>query len=182
MIGCVKHYAFNDQETGRTESNVIIDDRGGRESDLLAFEIGVKDAQRAVGDVLLQPAERHLGLRGPILLTQVLKTDWGFTGFVMSDWWALPSAARLDRRWTRRMPGSIRSSPTMNIFSATLSRRPWPRARCRNRGWMTWRREFCSAMFQVGVFDQPPASSLVPAMVATDEAIAQRSRSRARCC
>ncbi len=53
VIGGVKHYAFNDQETGRTESNVIIDDRGGRESDLLAFEIGVKDGGRAVGDVFL---------------------------------------------------------------------------------------------------------------------------------
>ena len=44
VIGDIKHFAFNDQETGRTTANAIIDDRSGRESDLLAFEIGVKDA------------------------------------------------------------------------------------------------------------------------------------------
>ena len=44
VIGGVKHFSFNDQETGRMTANVVIDDRGARESDLLAFEIAVKDA------------------------------------------------------------------------------------------------------------------------------------------
>src|SRR5258708_14352126 len=44
VIGGVKHFAFNDQETGRTNENVSIDERAGRETDLLAFEIALKDS------------------------------------------------------------------------------------------------------------------------------------------
>ena len=44
VIGGIKHFSFNDQESGRTTANVIIDERGARESDLLAFEIGIKDS------------------------------------------------------------------------------------------------------------------------------------------
>jgi beta-glucosidase len=44
VIADIKHFAYNDQETGRATANAVIDERGGRESDLLAFEIGVKDA------------------------------------------------------------------------------------------------------------------------------------------
>src|SRR5580698_2234698 len=45
VIGDIKHYAFNDQETGRTIANVVLDERSMRESDLLAFEIGIKKGQ-----------------------------------------------------------------------------------------------------------------------------------------
>ncbi|HEV2276834.1 MAG TPA: glycoside hydrolase family 3 N-terminal domain-containing protein, partial [Acidobacteriaceae bacterium] len=45
IIAQVKHFSFNDQETGRFTANAVIDDRGGRESDLLAFEIAIKDAK-----------------------------------------------------------------------------------------------------------------------------------------
>jgi beta-glucosidase len=44
VIAGIKHFALNDQETGRTTANVIIDDRSARESDLLAFEVGAKDS------------------------------------------------------------------------------------------------------------------------------------------
>src|SRR5450631_3888822 len=44
VIAGIKHYGFNDQETGRTTVNALIDERSGRESDLLAFEIGLKDS------------------------------------------------------------------------------------------------------------------------------------------
>ncbi|MGO9616897.1 MAG: glycoside hydrolase family 3 N-terminal domain-containing protein [Bryobacteraceae bacterium] len=83
VIGCVKHFAFNDQETGRTESNVIIDDRGGRESDLLAFEISVKDADVQSVMCSYNLLNGAWACENPYSLTQVLKTDWGFTGFVM---------------------------------------------------------------------------------------------------
>ena len=63
VIGGIKHFALNDQETGRTTANAEIDERSMRESDLLAFEIGVKDSNVPVGDVRLQPGERRLQLR-----------------------------------------------------------------------------------------------------------------------
>src|SRR5208282_3472521 len=45
VIGDLKHYALNDQESGRTSVNVNIDKRSMRESDLLAFEIGLRESK-----------------------------------------------------------------------------------------------------------------------------------------
>ncbi len=53
VIGDIKHYAFNDQESGRNSVNITIDKRAARESDLLAFEIGVEQGASGGGDVLL---------------------------------------------------------------------------------------------------------------------------------
>ncbi len=47
VIGDIKHYALNDQESGRNSVNVNIDERSMRESDLLAFEIGLRDSDAA---------------------------------------------------------------------------------------------------------------------------------------
>src|SRR5438552_14908830 len=47
VIGDIKHYALNDQESGRNAVNVNIDKRSMRETDLLAFEIGLRDGSPA---------------------------------------------------------------------------------------------------------------------------------------
>jgi beta-glucosidase len=47
VIGDIKHYALNDQESGRNAVNVNIDKRAARESDLLAFEIGLQESDAA---------------------------------------------------------------------------------------------------------------------------------------
>jgi len=174
VIGCVKHFAFNDQETGRTESNVIIDDRGGRESDLLAFEIGVKDAGVQSVMCSYNLLNGVWACENPYLLTQVLKTDWGFTGFVMSDWWALPASGPASTDVTAANAGLDQEQPDNQFFNATaleaaVASGQVPQSRVDD---MVTR--ILHAMYQVGVFNQPPAvTSLSPAMVATDEAIAQ---------
>ena len=53
IMGGIKHFAINDQETGRSIGNVVLDEASMRESDLLAFEIGVKKGQPGHGDVRL---------------------------------------------------------------------------------------------------------------------------------
>jgi len=175
VIGGVKHYAFNDQETGRTESNVIIDDRGGRESDLLAFEIGVKD-----GGVQSVMCSYNLlngtwACEDPYLLTQVLKTDWGFTGFVMSDWWALPAAGPASQTVTAANAGLDQEQPDNEFFNATafeaaVATGQVPQSRVDDMA-----TRILHAMYQVGIFNQPAAvTALSPAMVAADEAIAQK--------
>ena len=57
-----------------------------RETDLLAFEIGRKEAQRGRGDVLLQQGEWRLGLREQLPAERCAEEGLGFKGFVMSDW------------------------------------------------------------------------------------------------
>ena len=86
VIGDIKHYAGNDQESGRNEVNVVVDKRALRESDLLAFQIGV-----AVGDpgavmCAYNAVNGDYSCENKYLLTDVLKNDWNFKGFVLSDW------------------------------------------------------------------------------------------------
>jgi beta-glucosidase len=87
VVACIKHFALNDQETGREMANAVIDERAARETDLLAFEIGIKDA----GVQSVMAGYNLVGgawcSENDSLLDGVLKQDWGFRGFVLSDWY-----------------------------------------------------------------------------------------------
>ncbi|MGD0734102.1 MAG: glycoside hydrolase family 3 C-terminal domain-containing protein [Terracidiphilus sp.] len=108
VIGDIKHYAFNDQESGRNSVNAIIGDRAARESDLLAFEIGVEKGHPAAVMCSYNRLNGVFACENNYLLNQVLKKDWKFPGFVVSDWGGThstekASAAGLDNE----QPGSV---------------------------------------------------------------------------
>ena len=86
VIGDIKHYALNDQESGRNAVNVNIDQRSMRESDLLAFEIGVHEANPAAVMCSYNRVNGDYACENKYLLTDVLKKDWSYKGFVLSDW------------------------------------------------------------------------------------------------
>jgi beta-glucosidase len=86
VIGDIKHYAFNDQESGRNSVNITISKRAARESDLLAFEIGVTEGHPAAVMCSYNRVNDDFACENKYLLTDVLKKDWKFPGFVLSDW------------------------------------------------------------------------------------------------
>ena len=86
VIGDIKHYAVNDQESGRNEVDSIISRRALRESDLLAFEIGVAIANPGAVMCSYNSVNGDFACENKYLLTDVLKKEWGFKGFVVSDW------------------------------------------------------------------------------------------------
>jgi beta-glucosidase len=87
VIGDIKHYALNDQESGRNEVGVILSSkRAMRESDMLAFEIGVDIAQPGAVMCSYNSLNGDFACENKYLLTDVLKKEWGFKGFVVSDW------------------------------------------------------------------------------------------------
>jgi beta-glucosidase len=90
IISTIKHFAFNGQETGRKFADVKIEESAGRESDLLAFQIGIEIGQP--GSIMCAYNRIHgeQSCANDWLLNQVLKRDWGWKGFVMSDWGAVP--------------------------------------------------------------------------------------------
>lgn len=101
VIGDIKHYAVNDQESGRDEVDVIIGKRAARESDLLAFEIGIEIGQPGAVMCSYNLLNGDYACQNKYLLTELLKNDWKFKGFVVSDWGAThsveqSSAAGLD--------------------------------------------------------------------------------------
>jgi len=86
VMGDIKHYALNDQETGRNIGNALIDKRSMRESDLLAFEIGLKDSNAAGVMCSYNKVNGDWACENDYLLNQVLKKTFAFQGWVMSDW------------------------------------------------------------------------------------------------
>jgi beta-glucosidase len=93
IVSTVKHYALNDQETGRTSLSVELDDAAARLSDLLAFQIAIE--QGKPGAVMCSYNRVHgvYACENDALLNGVLKHDFRFPGYVMSDWGAQHSAA-----------------------------------------------------------------------------------------
>ncbi len=86
VIGDIKHYAVNDQESGRNEVNAIIGKRVLHETDLLAFEIGITIGQPAAVMCSYNAINGDFACENRYLLTTVLKENWKFPGFVVSDW------------------------------------------------------------------------------------------------
>src|ERR1700744_3107721 len=90
VMGDIKHYALNDQETGRNVVNVIIDQRAARESDLLAFQIAIGLAHPAgvmcsYNRATVTPnSPTDWACENDYLLNQVLKKDFDYKGFVLS--------------------------------------------------------------------------------------------------
>ncbi len=88
VISTIKHFALNGQETGRHFVNSKISDAAARESDLLAFQIGIERGQPGSVMCAYNKVNGAQACGNDYLLNQVLKRDWGYKGFVMADWGA----------------------------------------------------------------------------------------------
>ena len=86
VIGDIKHYVMNNQENGRDEVDVIIGKRAMQESDLLAFHIGIGVGDPAAVMCSYNSVNGDYACQNTYTLTDVLKRDWQFKGFVLSDW------------------------------------------------------------------------------------------------
>src|SRR3954470_20744280 len=93
VIAMGKHYVVNDQEYERFRASVEVDEHVLRELYLLPFEMLVKDAGIAA---IMSAYNRVRGVYATeyrYTLTDVLRTEWGFEGYVQSDFWSCRSCA-----------------------------------------------------------------------------------------
>ena len=93
IVSTIKHYAVNDAETQRTTLDVTISAEAMRQSDLLAFEFAIERGSPGSVMCSYNLINGRWGCENDYLLNTVLKGDWGFKGFVMSDWGAVHSTA-----------------------------------------------------------------------------------------
>ena len=94
VIASIKHFAGNEQETNRMGGNSTIDERTLRELYLLPFEIAVNKAHPGSVMCSYNRLNGEYGCENAYLLTDILKNEWQFPGFVQSDWGATHSTAR----------------------------------------------------------------------------------------
>ena len=114
VIGDMKHFVLNDQETGRNIVNVIISKRAMQESDLLAFHIGIEIAHPGAVMCSYNRINGDYACENSYTLRDVLKQDWGYKGFVVSDWDGTHSTEKASAA------GLDQEQPMANYFGQAL--------------------------------------------------------------
>ncbi len=108
ILANVKHYAANNQEQDRLKVNEIIDERTLREIYLPAFEASVKEGRVASVMSAYNQVNGDFCCQNDYLQNRVLKQEWGFNGFILSDYGAVHSTVPCAKNGLDlEMPGGI---------------------------------------------------------------------------
>jgi beta-glucosidase len=143
VIATVKHFALNDQETGRALLSAEIPEAAMRASDLLAFELAVEYGQPGAVMCAYNRVNGVYACENVHLLNEILKRDWSFAGWVMSDWGAVRSA-------NSALAGLDQESATQ-LDRVALALGGIPESRL-----IDMNRRILHSMLAVGLFDVPP--------------------------
>jgi beta-glucosidase len=154
VIGDIKHYAMNDQETGRLFVNAIIGKRAMQESDLLAFHIAISLANPGAVMCSYNRINRVFGCENSYTLREVLEKQWGFRGFVISDWGATHSTEEASAA------GLDQEQPMAHFFGPKL-KAAVEAGRVPLKEIDDHARRILYAEFLSGVVDDPPQKSVV---------------------
>ena len=152
VIATVKHFALNANETNRQFVDARIDRAALRESDLLAFEIAIERGHPGAVMCAYNSVNGAHACGNHWLLDDVLKGDWRYPGWVMSDWGAVHAARDaldgLDQESGQQLDAAVYFGAPL---AAEVAAGTVPRARIDD---MVHR--ILRSMFAVGIVDHPP--------------------------
>jgi beta-glucosidase len=155
VVSTVKHFALNGQETNRHWANSVIEEGAHRESDLLAFQIAIEKGQPGSVMCAYNLVNGDYSCGNDHLLNGVLKGDWAYKGWVMSDWGAVHSTGYavkgLDQQSGEQLDDQIWFGAPLK---AAVEKGEVPAARLSD---MTGR--ILRSMFAAGLFDVPAVKS-----------------------
>ncbi|WP_442802213.1 beta-glucosidase [Sphingobium sp. CR2-8] len=172
IIATVKHFALNSQESGRYVLDARIGEAALRESDLLAFQIAIERGQPGSVMCAYNKVNGDWACENPFLLTDVLRRDWNYPGFVMSDWGAVHSTVKaakagLDQQSGQELDKAVYFGPALktaveagDISLPTID---------------TKVRRILRTMFASGIVDRPAPTTPQPIDYAAHAVVAQRA-------
>lgn len=155
LIAMPKHFVANEQESNRQKIQETVDRQVLRELYLLPFEMAVKDAKPGSVMCAYNYVNGVQSCESKELLTDVLRNDWGFTGYVQSDFFAMKSTigtmqAGMDhempipQQWA---PAKLSSAMASGAITATMIDKALERR--------------YTQMFRMGIFDRPPVQTAI---------------------
>ena len=169
LISTVKHFAFNDQETGRGILSANLSEAAMRESDLLAFEIAIEHGNPGAVMCAYNRVNGPYSCENDFLLNHVLKHDWNYPGWVLSDWGGVHSTVAaanggLDQESASNFDGK-------DFFAAPL-KQALADGKVDHARLHDMAHRILRTMFANGLFDDPATKSSPP--LAADAVVAQR--------
>ena len=155
VVSTVKHFALNDQETGRNWANSVIGESAARESDLLAFELAVEGGQPGAVMCSYNLVNGAHACGNNHLLNDVLKGDWKYPGWVMSDWGGVHSLDDAKNGLDQESGSSLDDEVFFDKpLTDALNAGTFPQARLSDMV-----RRIFRSMFAAGLFEHPPVKS-----------------------
>ncbi|AJP71180.1 beta-glucosidase family protein [Sphingomonas hengshuiensis] len=155
MVSTMKHFSINGQEHKRMTADSVIGEANHRESDLLAFQIALEAGDPGSVMCAYNLVNGVYACENDPLLNRTLKRDWGYKGWVMSDWGAVHSlgalTAGLDQQSGEQLDKQVFFDKPLKDAVAAGS---IPEARVTDAA-----RRILRAMFANGLFDTPPAKA-----------------------
>jgi beta-glucosidase len=176
VMSTVKHYAVNAQETGRMVLSANITEPAMRQADLLAFELGIEAGHPAAVMCAYNRVNFVYACQNDFLLNRVLKHDWGYPGWVLSDWAATHATtdanAGLDQESAAILDQLLDGSNFFAGLDAAIADGTVPQTRLNN---MVHR--ILRGGFATGAYQNPPV--ITPINAAADAAVSQAAEEQA---
>lgn len=152
IISTIKHWAFNDQETGRHAFSVDMDDASSHMSDFFAFELAIEKGKPGSVMCSYNRVRSVYACENDYLLNQTLKGKFKYPGYVMSDWGAVYSTERAALAGLDQQSAYVFDEKPWfgSLLKQAIKDKKVPQARVDDMA-----RRILYAMFATGTYDRP---------------------------
>jgi beta-glucosidase len=172
IVSTIKHFAFNAQETGRMIVDARLDWPALHESDLLAFKLGIEGGHPGAVMCGYNKVNGDWACENRTLLTDILRGQWGYKGWVMSDWGAVHSTAKAANAGLDQDSGAELDKEDFfrGRLKAAVAKGDVPQAR-----FDAMVRNVLTGVIETGLYDNPVAATNQPIDVVAHARVAQKA-------